>query len=182
MAAMVAIVSGAANDGRSVVIVGDEKHPEVVALVSAAREGRCFVVNSVDDLRRLPPNQHRALVIAQSTIGEEFFATLADKISATWADTEIRNTICSSSRARQRAIIDLSRRVRAIVVVGGSHSNNTTTLVAVARATGLPVFRVETVVDLPIDELREFETVGVATGASTAEETAAEVIATLHGL
>ena len=171
------MVERAAEGGRPVIIVGNRNHPEVLALASVAAVDKCFVVNSKEEVLSLPPTLDDVLVVAQSTIGEEFFNDLAGEIAKICPNGEIQNTICRSSRERQRAIATLKKSgAQAIVVIGGRHSNNAATLVEVAKGTALPVFFIETVADLYPLPLEKFSTVGVASGASTGEENVREVV------
>ncbi|MDR1433486.1 MAG: 4-hydroxy-3-methylbut-2-enyl diphosphate reductase [Puniceicoccales bacterium] len=177
------MVERAANGNRPVLIIGNRSHPEVLALASAAAIGKCFAVNSMEEIHSLPRDLSEILVISQSTIGEEFFASLAGEIAKIFPGAEIQNTICGSSIGRQRAIVGLQKSgAQAIVVVGGRHSNNTATLVAAAKATTLPVFPVETVSDLFHLPLKKFSAMGVASGASTDGASIAEVVSYLAQL
>jgi 4-hydroxy-3-methylbut-2-enyl diphosphate reductase len=89
------LVKRVSNSGRSVVIMGDRRHPEVLALASAAESGKCFVINSREEISSLPRSLSNVLVISQSTICEEFFNDLATGIVKIFPDAEIKNTICS---------------------------------------------------------------------------------------
>jgi 4-hydroxy-3-methylbut-2-enyl diphosphate reductase len=177
-----AMVDAASECGRPTVIIGDRKHPEVLALVSVAKKAPCYVVDSDEEIHALPSGLKNVLIVSQSTIAVENFEEMARKIADIYPDCEIRNTICGASLRRQRAIIGLKKNgAEAIVVVGGKHSNNTLTLVKTAENTGLPVFHVEGLADLPLDDLKNFSTIGVASGASTDAETVKEIALKLSG-
>jgi 4-hydroxy-3-methylbut-2-enyl diphosphate reductase len=181
VAGVLQLIKHVSGEARDVVIVGNSEHPEVITLVDAARGGKCFVINSAEQVKSLPHDLTRVLLIAQSTIDGELFADVAKAIGEKYSDAEVKNTICGSSRVRQRAILDLAREgVEAIIVVGGKHSSNTTVLVKVARRTGLPVFHIEVAAELPLNELEKFCSIGVATGASTSEEMVREVVDSLR--
>ncbi|MDR3143982.1 MAG: 4-hydroxy-3-methylbut-2-enyl diphosphate reductase [Puniceicoccales bacterium] len=177
------IVAKAASDGKCILIIGNENHPEVVALRDAANGGICKVLCSADDVQSLERDIPAVLVVAQSTICERFFVEMSAKITAIFTDAEVRNTICTSSRARQNTLLELKKGgAEAIVIVGGKHSNNSATLVAVAEECALPVFLVECAHQLPLPQLETFQTVGVASGASTDRAAVDEVIAALKAL
>ncbi|MDR1891174.1 MAG: 4-hydroxy-3-methylbut-2-enyl diphosphate reductase [Puniceicoccales bacterium] len=170
-------------EGKYVIIIGDKSHPEVKTLVSFAKGGNVCVINSEEELGHLEGRMDQVLVIAQSTIDESVFLNFADKISKIYPHAEIKNTICGSSRRRQRAILDLKKEgAQTVIVVGGKHSNNTCTLVQIAQKIGLPTFHVETAADLPIEKLKVFQVIGVASGTSTDEKTTKQIIAVLRKL
>ncbi|MDR1413338.1 MAG: 4-hydroxy-3-methylbut-2-enyl diphosphate reductase [Puniceicoccales bacterium] len=176
LARMLDLVKKASGAGRNVLIIGDRGHPEVLALLAAAEEAKCFTVNSQEQMESLPNHLGKVLVVAQSTIDMKFFTAMANAIAAKYPDGEIRNTICESSRARQKAVLDLAEEgVQAIIVIGGKHSNNTAVLAKIARGTGLPVFRIEAAEELPMEELGSFTAIGIVSGASTSEEMVREV-------
>jgi 4-hydroxy-3-methylbut-2-enyl diphosphate reductase len=176
-------VRRASDEGRSIVIIGDGKHPEVIALAGGARQGTCFTVNSEKELESIPPTLKKVLIIAQSTVMEEFFLRMAARISKMFPICETLNTVCAASRRRQKAVLGLKQKgARAIVVVGGRHSNNTLTLVRMASATGLPTFHIEDVSDLRRERLEKFSPIGVIAGASTGEEVTQRVIDAIEKL
>lgn len=169
--------------GRLIIIIGDKSHPEVQTLVSFAKGDRVYVINSEEELDHLPDSLDQVQVIAQSTIDESSFKSFANKISKIYPHAEIKNTICGSSRRRQRAVLNLKEEgAQAVVVAGGIHSNNTRTLAQIARKIGLPAFHVETATDLPIQKLKTFQVIGVIGGASTDEETTKQMVANLRAL
>ncbi|MDR1173649.1 MAG: 4-hydroxy-3-methylbut-2-enyl diphosphate reductase [Puniceicoccales bacterium] len=169
--------------GKTILIVGDKFHPEVQTLVSFAKDGRVYVINSDEELGHLKDSLDQILVIAQSTIDESFFKSFTSKISKRYPHAEIKNTICGSSRRRQQAILNFKKEgVQAVVIAGGIHSNNTRTLAQIAQKIGLTAFHVETVTDLPIQKLKTFQVIGVIGGASTDEKTTKQMVSDLLAL
>jgi 4-hydroxy-3-methylbut-2-enyl diphosphate reductase len=64
--------------------------------------------------------------------------------------------------------------VDAVVVIGGHESANTRRLVAVAQETGIPVWLVEGIHELPA-EIVQYATIGISAGASTPDEVIGEI-------
>jgi 4-hydroxy-3-methylbut-2-enyl diphosphate reductase len=172
-----------AGEGKHIIIIGSASHPEVQTLASFAKNGKTHIISSEEELDHLKGSMDQALVVAQSTIDESFFLNLASKISKTYPHAEVKNTICGSSRRRQQAILDLKKEgAQAIVIVGGRHSNNTCVLAQITQRVGLPAFHVETVTDVPIEKLKVFQIIGIASGASTDEKTTKQVVAAVMAL
>ncbi|MDR2737795.1 MAG: 4-hydroxy-3-methylbut-2-enyl diphosphate reductase [Puniceicoccales bacterium] len=176
-------VERAANDGKTTVIIGDRKHPEVISIASYAESSHIYTVNSFGEIGSLPKNLHNILVVAQSTIDSLHFGHLAEKMAELYPGCEIKNTICSASYNRQKMIFDLKKSgAKAVVIIGGKNSNNTLTLVKISKSLGFPTFHVENAADLPIAQLGMFSPIGVAAGASTDQKTLVEVISALENL
>jgi 4-hydroxy-3-methylbut-2-enyl diphosphate reductase len=71
---------------------------------------------------------------------------------------------------RQKAAIDLAARVEVMIVIGGSHSNNTRELAETCRKQCARVHQVETAHDIQRDWFASCETVGVTAGTSTPDD------------
>ncbi|SDT86132.1 4-hydroxy-3-methylbut-2-enyl diphosphate reductase [Desulfobacula phenolica] len=159
------IISKYAQKGYSTIIMGDEKHPEVVGLLGYAK-GKGHTITSMDQLLALPRFES-AVVVAQTTQNTAFF----DQIKA-WCEThsphyKIFDTICGSTEKRQAEIRNLAEKNDAIVVVGGKQSGNTKRLAQIASLTGKPVSCIENISQIDYGELSSAESIAITAGAST---------------
>ena len=161
--------------GFAVVIAGDADHPEVVGLLGHAR-GPAFVVASAPEVDRLPPGLDPVVLVSQTTQDEAVFQEIRDRVLARYPDAQTLSTICRSTHRRQEETRALARRVDAMVVIGGRNSANTCRLAEICRGLGTPAYHVETAAELPLDELRRLDRVGVTAGASTPEWIICEVV------
>ncbi len=150
--------------GYHVLIYGDEGHAEVEGLMGFA-EGRGHVIGTPGDVARLPAFSPVCLV-AQSTQFPEAFDAVVEAVRRRFPDAEILDTICKSTRDRQRELVEIAARVDAIVVVGGAHSANTVRLVELA-STHKPTYHVQTADQLDPADFRDCKSVGLTAGAST---------------
>ena len=161
-----AIIRKHARKGYHTVIVGDADHAEVIGLMGYT-EGRGVVVQSPDDVDRLPSHWSSVLLVAQTTQNEEVFRDVERRFRAKFPHGLVENTICFATHERQSEVRRLCRHVEAMVIVGGTHSGNTIRLAETARECGVPTYHVETEKDLNPVEMARFRTVGVSAGAST---------------
>lgn len=152
--------------GQHIVIIGDSRHPEVKALLGFA-EGRGISISSVEDIDRIPPDWKNICVVAQSTQKEEEFTKITDVIRKRFKNCKVYNTICRSTAHRQEEVRRLSRKVDAMVVVGGFNSANTNKLAQISRESGTPTFHVEEAADLNTNDFKDFDVIGITAGAST---------------
>ncbi|MEJ5349715.1 MAG: 4-hydroxy-3-methylbut-2-enyl diphosphate reductase [Desulfosoma sp.] len=161
-----AIIRKYARKGYHTIIVGDADHAEVIGLMGYT-EGRGVVIQSPNDLDRLPSDWSLVLLVAQTTQNEEVFQAIETRFRKKFPQGVVENTICGATHERQNEVRRLCRKVQAMVIVGGKHSGNTIRLVQTAQECGVPTFHVETDKDLDPRELSRFHTVGVSAGAST---------------
>ncbi len=153
------------NKGYIPIIVGDRDHAEVKALMGYGN-GKAHVISSPAEIPDMPGTE-RLFVVAQTTQNEKVFNEIVDAVKERYPDALIFDTICETTRERQREVKALAENVDGVVVVGGYHSANTRRLVQVSKSMGTPTFHVETEKDLSKDELASMEVIGVTAGAST---------------
>jgi len=164
------------SQGYFVIILGDMRHPEVVAHQSYAAQG-CSVVASLEEAKGLSGDLlQRAVVVAQTTFKRDDFKAIADHLRTHFPHLVIRNTICRDTWERQAEAEALVRSVDFVIVVGGKASNNTRHLVEIARRNHKPVQHVETSEGLDLLGIQGFQEIGVLAGASTPHWIVEEVI------
>jgi 4-hydroxy-3-methylbut-2-enyl diphosphate reductase len=153
------------HKGYQTVIVGEEDHAEVIALVGYSN-GQAHVISTPEHVEGLPP-MDKVLMVAQTTQERHNYEDIIKALRERFPQAEIFDTICEATQNRQEEIRSFAHQVDGIVVVGGYHSGNTRRLAQVSRAIGLPTFHVETEADLDKQQLAPMEVVGVTAGAST---------------
>lgn len=167
------------NLGYKIIIVGQKNHPEVAGI-----NGWCDNSAFITDGEALPESEvlsGKICVVAQTTCEAEKFDDFLKKLAATGAKTvEIFKTICYTTMERQRDALDLSKRMAAMVVIGGKCSSNTNKLYAICKKNCANVFFAERPETLDYNLLRRFESVGIVSGASTPYEQSMEVFLTME--
>lgn len=151
-----------------VIIVGDRKHPEIIAAKSHAKRAR--VINSVEEAMEVE-NLPEAYVVAQTTLDSDFFKeiimVLIDKVKR----IKIYNTICDATKERQEAIKKLAPTVDGVIVIGGKNSSNTKKLYHISRQKNANTFHLEESGDLLKQSLykkiKHYSSMGITAGAST---------------
>ncbi|MBI5569682.1 MAG: 4-hydroxy-3-methylbut-2-enyl diphosphate reductase [Desulfomonile tiedjei] len=163
-----AVIRKHSGKGHFCVIVGDDDHPEVKGLMGFASAGG-LAVPSADDgaLIDTIPADREICVVAQTTQELETFQRVVKKLRERDCTLHPYNTICDSTKKRQKEVSDLARQADLIVVVGGKGSGNTRRLVKVAQDQGVHALHVETEEEIPDSTLDPAHIVGVTAGAST---------------
>jgi 4-hydroxy-3-methylbut-2-enyl diphosphate reductase len=159
------IIKSHARKNFSVIIVGDQDHPEVVSLLGFAGE-KGWVVGGIAELQALPAFE-QAIVVAQTTQNQLLYQQVKTWVAERHGHYKVFDTICDSTERRQTEVRHLAQEVDAVVVVGGKDSGNTRRLAEIVIEAGKPAFHIETEADLDREALRSMQTVGITAGAST---------------
>jgi 4-hydroxy-3-methylbut-2-enyl diphosphate reductase len=173
-----------AESGFFIVIYGDAAHTEVRGVLGWA-EGKGLATLDEKDIFRLDPLPRRLGVLSQTTqIPDHFVEFVKRLIDGAFArDSEMRiiDTICHDIRKRQAQALELAGRVELMLVIGGKGSANTNRLAELCSAV-TETHLIETVAEIDPAWFEGKRTIGVTSGASTAEVTIDEVMARLQDL
>ncbi|MDL2314286.1 4-hydroxy-3-methylbut-2-enyl diphosphate reductase [Desulfovibrio sp. OttesenSCG-928-C14] len=165
-------IKGAASEGRGTLLLfGEAEHPEVKGLLSYAGPG-AVVFSRLEELHALGLEKSRpCFLAAQTTQDRNVFQKAADYLQGIFGENfTVLHTICDATRERQQEVIELAGKVRSMVIVGGMNSGNTTRLAEIARGLGIYTVHCEDGCELPLDELRALQPVGLSAGASTPDK------------
>jgi len=164
--------------GYTIIIVGKKDHAEVIG-INGWCKNNAIIVEDENQAKNITGIDN-GIIVSQTTNRKDFF----DKISKIIADNNenilIFNTICHATTNRQNACIELSKKVDAMVVIGGYHSSNTNKLRELSEKYCKNVYHIETIKDLPLQEIAKFNTIGVTAGASTPDWIIKEAIQTMN--
>lgn len=166
------IVGGLSENG-SVIVLGDENHPEVVGIMGNSSP-KAFAAKSfeeVDDLfnsGRIGEIDEVSLVV-QTTFDRERFLDISQRIREKYPRVQIYSTICNATAQRQESARELAKRAALMVVVGGKSSSNTKRLAEICREYTKTVF-VTNAAQMPEQIAKNLPAdcvVGITAGAST---------------
>jgi len=160
-----AIIKKYAARGYALVIVGDEGHPEVTALLGFTA-GRGLVVGTKEAAELLPPAE-RLVIVAQTTQDQDRYEEITQIIKKKSPQALVFDTICDSTEKRQKEVKNLAVQMDAMVIVGGANSANTRRLAEIAEHQGTPTFYVETAEGLKDHPVGLYSNIGISAGAST---------------
>jgi 4-hydroxy-3-methylbut-2-enyl diphosphate reductase len=163
-----------AEEGYSVIIVGEEEHPEVEGIMAHAG-GRAIVVQSAEDLPKQLPSR-KVGVVVQTTQSPARLEEVVGALLPAVSEMRVCNTICDATAKRQASAEELAGRVNVMIVVGGHNSGNTTRLAEISRSVNPNTHHVETADELDSVWFDDAETVGVTAGASTPDRHMAAVV------
>ena len=168
--------------GYEVVIVGDQGHTEMKALLGAIDEagGVAHLVSSREQADALRLGK-RVGVVSQTTQRGTTFADVVASICLRTPDVQAMNTVCGATEDLQAAALDLAAKVDVVLVVGGRKSANTRRLRELCEEAGTPAYQLETAAELDDRWLDGSHVVGITAGASTPDWTIREVASAVSG-
>ncbi len=176
------IVAQEAANGASVVIAGNEGHPEVTGIRGHC-QGPSFVISSPEDLENLQKNNiistnSPVVMVAQTTFNMDIWEKCSEIAKKVYTNIKIFDTICNATSERQKEAAALSQKCDIMVIVGGRQSSNTAKLRDVCSA-HCPTVLIETADELSPALLRKARSIGVTAGASTPADIIKEVLSTM---
>ena len=168
------LVKEASSVGKTIIIVGDPNHQEVIATAGWCNS-KPYIVESKDDAMDIPQGDY--FLVCQTTIRKEILDEISLCLKERGIFPEIQNTICNATTLRQDSCAKLAKESDAMVVIGGKNSSNTAKLFEISKTYCANSFFAENISDLPLKELEKYNKIGVSAGASTPQSAIKEVIA-----
>lgn len=152
-------------EGYEVVIIGEENHPEVQAVVGCVND--VVVVAEEGDLDKLPRNGKLGIVCQTTQSPEHFGRMLAAIGRGSFRELKVINTLCKEAIKRQESAVELCKRVEVMFVLGGLHSGNTRRLAQLCKKHNQATFHLQNWDELDKNVLLGKTVAGVTAGAST---------------
>ena len=166
------------RDGYKVVIIGDENHPEVRAVVGCTKDA--VVIADESDLHKLPEDAMLGIV-CQTTQSPEHFGRMLGAIGrGRFRELKVINTLCEEAIKRQQSAVQLCKQVDVMFVLGGLESANTRRLADLCKKENSETFHLQNWNGLDKKALFGKNIAGVTAGASTPEWIIAEFVKNLE--
>lgn len=172
------------REGREIIMIGHQGHPEVEGTMGQVEEGM-YLVETVQDVDTLEVKSPDMLAyVSQTTLSiddtAEIIAALKQKFPHI---AEPKKTdICYATTNRQESVKFMAPQVDAVIVVGSPNSSNSNRLREVAEKKGAIAYMVDNAQQINPDWLIDCRRIGVTAGASAPEVLVQEVIDTLKKL
>ncbi|MBR4554658.1 MAG: bifunctional 4-hydroxy-3-methylbut-2-enyl diphosphate reductase/30S ribosomal protein S1 [Ruminococcus sp.] len=168
-------------EGCTVLIAGDEAHPEVEGIRGHC-SGESFVFDGCKQLESLVKSRglekKKLAILAQTTYNKKKWEECCVLAEKTVPQAEIFHTICNATAERQKEAADLAKQSDLMVIVGGRQSSNTRKLKAVCEEY-CPCYLIEGADELKGIDLSGAGSIGISAGASTPAYIIKEVLRTM---
>lgn len=168
-----------ARSGCHVLVVGEAGHPEVEGLVAYAEESGA-TVDVVLTPEDLPDDLTSPVgIVVQTTQVRDNLDAICRALEAQGIYPEVKDTICSATRKRQRTAEELAHEVDAMVVLGGRNSSNTTRLAEICARACPATYHIESPDELSQISFKGCSVIGLTAGASTPADQISKVMSIL---
>ena len=169
------IVEEHAKAGEHIVIIGNDKHPEVEGI-----RGWCVskvtVIGTEEEAEEFEPNSDTGVcVVSQTTFNYKKFNKLVEILSKKRYDILVLNTICNATQERQVEARRIASEVDAMIVIGGRHSSNTQKLYEICQKECKNTYFIQSLGDFNPECVNSVRSVGITAGASTPNQIIEEV-------
>ncbi len=169
------IVETESEKGKHIIIIGDEKHPEVQGICGWSKS-KATVIKTVEEAETFTLSENTGIcIVSQTTFNYNKFKYLVEIISKKSYDISVLNTICSATKERQTEAESIANEVDVMIVIGDKHSSNTQKLFEICSNACDNTYYIQTLEDLDMNQLKSVKTVGITAGASTPKNIIGEV-------
>ncbi|WP_346884095.1 bifunctional 4-hydroxy-3-methylbut-2-enyl diphosphate reductase/30S ribosomal protein S1 [Clostridium sp. UBA4395] len=162
------------NKGYNIIIVGDDKHPEVIGI-----NGWCNDTAIISkDGENIDGIKSKVCVVSQTTEKQSNWEKVLNRIISLAKEIVAFNTICNATEERQESANKLSKEVDLMIVLGGYNSSNTTKLYEICKKNCENTYHVEKVDSSLLNMIgnENINKIGITAGASTPEYVIEEAI------
>lgn len=152
------------NLGYKIIFIGKENHPEAEACTYIDKDNTIFISN-IDDFDKYQYNHNKYYIAYQSTLNINDTRKISNYIENILYDKVIVNqsNVCEATLFRQEAVKNIEG-IDFLIVVGDESSNNSNKLVEISNVKSQRILQIS---DLDLNQLKNYSTVAITSGAST---------------
>ena len=168
------------RDGLQMIMIGHKGHPETIGTMGQLPEGAVLLVETVEDVARVQPNDpERIAFITQTTLSVDDAADIIAALKARFPAIigPRKEDICYATTNRQAAVREIAPKIEALLVIGAPNSSNSRRLVEVGEKAGCAYAQlVERAKNIDWRALENAHAIGITAGASAPEILIEEVL------
>lgn len=171
--------------GRHILFVGHKGHPEVIGTMGQVPEGTITLVETVEDVAKLPFGTDKPLAfLTQTTLSVDDTAEIVAALRAKFPQITgpKAEDICYATSNRQEAVKAIAAECDLLLVIGAPNSSNSLRLVEVAERMGTRSRLIQRANEIDPEWLDGVNTLGLTAGASAPEVLVREVVAKIGEL
>ena len=159
------------DDGYAIIYLGDKNHDEGKFILNSTKD--IHFVETIEEIKELPKFP-RAALVNQTTNDYEVFLEAKTWLESLYPDLKTVS-VCSETKLRQQEFLKKLKPGFLGIVVGDKESRNTNKLVELGSSITKTI-RVTNEKDINKEDIINYQTVIITTGASTGSETLEHVI------
>ena len=165
--------------GQHILFIGHEGHPEVIGTMGQVPDGQITLVETVEDVAKLPfTAQDDLSFLSQTTLSVDDTAEIIAALQARYPDIVApkADDICYATSNRQAAVKQIAPSSDLVLVIGAPNSSNSLRLVEVSQRMGTDARLIQRADDIDPSWLEGVGTLGLTAGASAPEKLVREVV------
>lgn len=154
----------------TIIYIGSKNHPESETAVSFGN--KVILISSIDEARNLDINADKLIVTNQTTMSMYDIQDIINCLKSKYPHLETMEKVCSASIERQRMVMETAKQhqndpTTAFIVIGDKFSHNTKKLADIISEYNDNVYLAESINDVPLKKVKQYETIYLASGTST---------------
>ena len=154
----------------TIIYIGSKNHPESETAVSFGE--KVILISSIDEAKNLNIDTDKLIVTNQTTMSMYDIQDIIDCLKSKYPHLEAMEKVCSASIERQQMVMETAKQhqnnpTSAFIVIGDKFSHNTKKLADIISEYNSNVYLVESISDVPLKKVKQYETIYLASGTST---------------
>ena len=169
------IVERESGDGRVIIIIGNNHHPEVEGIMGWCHTHPIVIENREQAEGIELDADTKISIVSQTTFNYNKFQDLVEIISEKGYDISVLDTICNATEERQTEARKIAAESDLMIVIGDKHSSNTQKLYEISKKECANTYYIQTSKDMDYHQIQSINNVGITAGASTPNNIIEEV-------
>ena len=165
--------------GQHILFIGHEGHPEVIGTMGQVPEGQITLVETIEDVAKLPFGQGEDLsFLTQTTLSVDDTREIVEALQERYPQIVAPKAedICYATSNRQASVKEIAGGCDLVLVIGAPNSSNSLRLVEVAQRMGTDARLIQRASEIEPEWLEGVGTLGLTAGASAPEKLVREVV------
>ncbi|MBN2119432.1 MAG: 4-hydroxy-3-methylbut-2-enyl diphosphate reductase, partial [Candidatus Omnitrophica bacterium] len=155
------------NKCQKIIIIGDKKHAEVKGIIGHLKRNPLVIDKPSNIPFKKIKKIKKACMVIQSTQNQENVGKIFNLLKQHIKDLKLFNTICNTTKAKQKEIMTLPLENDIMIIIGSKISANTRRLYEISKNLNSRTFWIDSETQLRKDWFKKAKTVGIHAGAST---------------
>ena len=172
------------KNGYMILLIGHKNHPEVIGTMGQLPSGSIKLVEKKEDAENLNVKDFKKPLayITQTTLSVDDTSEIISILKKKFPKIKgpIKEDICYATTNRQSAVKEIASKYDMFFVVGSRNSSNSVRLVEVAKKAGCDNSQLmHSEKEIPYDEIKNSNIIGISSGASAPEKLVHELLNTI---
>ena len=161
------------KNGSHIILIGHKNHPEVIGTMGQIPKDGISLIESIEDVEKYKNKDRKNLAfVTQTTLSVDDTKEIISALKKKFPEIKEpkKEDICYATTNRQAAVKKIAEKCDMFFVIGSRNSSNSLRLVEVAKNSGCKNSRlIHSESTIPLNEIENYKTIGVSSGASVPE-------------